>query len=90
MPAPKRLPKPIPKARIVVSTDTLDHKKAWQETVADFVLVGDIVQGKDRGLVENVEHEDITVNLTFKNGRSERVFLDTPLTVFTTVRNGDS
>lgn len=84
----KRLPKPFERPGIALQLS--GPKKAWQQTVADFVHVGDIVQGHNRGLVEDVEHFDARVRLTFKNGSQETFYLDDKVTAFTEDSSGDS
>jgi len=82
----KRLPKPFQRPGIAIQI--AGPEKAWISTAADFVEPGDIVQGHNRGLVENVEHFDEHVRLTFLNGSQETFYLDDKVTAFTEVRDG--
>lgn len=83
-----KLPKPFQRPGIALQI--AGPKRSWRQTVADFVNVGDIVQGHNRGLVENVEHFDALVRLTFKNGVQETFNLDDRVTAFTEDFSGDS
>jgi hypothetical protein len=85
---PKK-PKPFVKSRIEISDGT-GAKKTWREVVADSVEPGDLVRGHNRGLVENVEHFDEHVRLTYKNGSQETFYLDDKVTAFVKVTDGDS
>ena len=84
----KKLPAPFKRPSVAIEIPGV--KKEWREIAADFVHVGDIARGRNRGLVENVEHFDEHVRLTFKNGTQETFYLDDKLTAFTEARNGDS
>lgn len=83
----KKLPKPFQRPGITIEIP--GARKEWLDIVADDVQVGDIVQGRNRGLVVDVAADGQFITLSFKNGGAERLFLDTPVTAFVEESRGN-
>lgn len=80
-------PKPFKRKSITISTEVVNEGvvKKWQDLPASAVEPGDIVRGRNRGLVTGaVEHSHIV--LRYQNGTGENFNPRDVLTVFAPVR----
>lgn len=78
--------KPAPFKR--PSIDLSAPKKEWREIYVNDVREEDIVQGHNRGLVEEVSFFQDTATISYANGRDEILKIDDRVTAFTRVANG--
>lgn len=83
-------PKPFKNPRIEVSTDaSYGVKKEWAQVIPARIAPGDIVRGRDLGLVTEIrDYDDLDVVIFFKNGTQLRWSKRSTLMAFVKVQGG--